>query len=111
MTVVNIAEHIPTEAQLAKKEADRERQQRNRAHKGGGHSHCLPRGTCPVANGESPAVTRDVTPTVTRDVGTGQDRTGQDGPGLERGSLLNVTRLSLDRATAPVVVRGGGGPR
>ena len=80
MTVVHILEHLPTESQLARKEADRERQQRNRAHRRGDHSLCVPGGHCDVANGEPPVVTRDVTANVTRDVGTGQDGTGQDGP-------------------------------
>lgn len=93
VTVVNILEHIPTEAQLAKKEADRERQQRNRAHKKGDHSLCVPGGHCDVANGKPSVVTRDVTATVTRDVGTGRDGTGQDRHGLRDSAQRDVSPL------------------
>lgn len=98
VTVVNIAEHIPSEAQLAKTAADRERQQRHRAHKKGDHSLCDPR-NCDVLRGGAPSVTRDVTPPVTRDVGTGRDGTGQARPRQGDSAERDSPEPELDQGT------------
>lgn len=96
VTVVDILDHLPTEAALARKEANRERQQRHwareRAHAAEDHSLCVTGGKCEAVNGPAWDITRDVAPTVTRDIGT-----GQDGPG--QGSSTPVTpRTRTDRA-------------
>jgi hypothetical protein len=69
--VVHIAEHVPPPhlRDEQRKAAQRERKARERAHRAGDHSTCLP--------DRCAHVTRDVTPPVTRDVGTGRDGTGQ----------------------------------
>ena len=83
MTVVGILEHLPTEATLVQTEKNRERQQRyrerERAHAAGDDSLRVPEGggKCEAVNGCAQDVTRDVTATVTRDVGTGRAGTGK----------------------------------
>ncbi|MGW9762510.1 hypothetical protein [Micrococcus aloeverae] len=95
VTVVNVLDHLPTEAALAKKEHDRERQRRHRererAHEAGDHALCVPGGKCKVVNGSPQDVTRDVTPTVTRDVGTGQDGPGQESSAPRDSNAPNMT--------------------
>lgn len=62
-------EHIPPPSVRDSAAASRVRKQRSRKHLTGDHSECQPK-YCEHA-------TRNVTPHVTRDTGTGQDRTGQ----------------------------------
>ena len=71
--VVQIDEHIPPPSVRQKAEADKLRKRRQRAHHAGDHSLCIPE-HCTA----SQPVTRDRERDVTRDTGTGQDRTGRD---------------------------------
>lgn len=68
--VIRIDDHIPPPSVRNKREADKLRKRRQRAHDAGDHSLCIA-DKCPHV---TPNVTRDVT----RDPGTGQDRTGRD---------------------------------
>ena len=71
LKLVQIGEHVPPPHQrdAARKEGQRERKRRERLHKDGDHSECLPE-HCEVA------MSHVVTGDVTRDPGTGRDRTG-----------------------------------
>jgi hypothetical protein len=68
-----IDEHIPPTYVRDNAKKSKIRMRRMRAHRSGDHSLCLP-DSCPAA----PPDSADVTSTVTRNAGTGQDRTGQD---------------------------------
>lgn len=71
VVVVRIDQHVPPAYIRENSEKSKIRMRRNRAHKKGDHSLCLPE-NCPGA------VAPDaVTGFVTRNTGTGQDRTGQ----------------------------------
>lgn len=63
--IVEIDQHYPPPHVVRKAEQDKLRKRRERAHKVGDHSMCLP-GNCP-----------HVTEDVTRDIGTGRDGTGR----------------------------------
>lgn len=91
VTVVNVLDHLPTEASLKRTRQNRERQRRSRAHRNGDHSLCQPDGGCEALGGAPAGVTRDVTAHVTRDVGTGRDGTGQDGHGLGDSAQRDVS--------------------
>ena len=84
-----VADHVPSQTVLDKKEAEAAKKRRQRAHARGDHSLCQER-NCPVIvpgdvpgdsdgmstpEGTSPA-------TVPGDVGTGQDRPGREDPSL-----------------------------
>lgn len=74
-----IDDHIPPPSVRESSEQSRIRKQRSRKHKNGDHSMCLPE-NCNKAPGTGDATegaSGDVTGDVTRDTGTGQDRTGQ----------------------------------
>ena len=76
-----IDDHIPPPSVRQSSERARIRKQRERRHKEGDHSMCLPEncaGAPPDGGGPGGGVTPNVTRDVTRDTGTGQDRTGQD---------------------------------
>lgn len=77
--VVRIADHIPPPSVRKASEAAKLRKRRERAHRAGDHSSCLP-GNCDRAPDSRPdeAVKREVTSDVTRDIGTGRDGTGPD---------------------------------
>lgn len=72
-TLLEIDAYLPSEATRRKTEDAKIRQRRKRAHDAGDHSTCLPR-HCDHAPRD---VTRDSHADVTRDVGTGRDRTGR----------------------------------
>jgi hypothetical protein len=95
-TLPRIGEHIPPpHMRDEKRKADQSaRKQRERAHKAGDHSLCLPDRPCRQA----------VTSDVTRDIGTGQDWTGQvtnrSNPALEaeedRTMVVDVTGWAVE---------------
>jgi hypothetical protein len=89
--LLRIEDHVPDSSIRKKTEQAKLRKRRERAHKAGDHSMCTPghcpdappatdamsRSSAPSSRGSHADVTRDVTPNVTRDVGTGQDGTGR----------------------------------
>jgi hypothetical protein len=73
MRVVHITEHVPPPHMRdeTRKASQRDRKRRERLHKQGDHTYCLP--------DNCPSITADpVTGEVTRDAGTGRDGTGRD---------------------------------
>ena len=77
--VGSIDEHIPPPSVRQEAERAKIRKRRSRAHKDGDHSMCLPENCDKVkVNTSTGEVTSHVTRDVTSDIGTGQDRTGQD---------------------------------
>lgn len=76
-TVVEVDSHLPSEASRKKTADAAARQKRKRKHDAGDHSTCLER-YCDQAPRD---VTRDSHADVTRDVGTGRDRTGRASTG------------------------------
>lgn len=71
--LVEIEDHVPPPSVRKASELGKFRMRRSRAHKAGDHSLCLPK-NCEQVDPASSDVTRDVT----RNTGTGRDRTGQD---------------------------------
>jgi hypothetical protein len=67
LRIVEIHEHVPPPSVRQKAENDKIRKRRERAHKAGDHSMCLPDHCSRIS----------VTSEVTRDLGTGRDRTGR----------------------------------
>lgn len=103
--VVRIADHIPPPSVRKASEAAKLRKRRERAHKAGDHSSCLPE-NCDQAPGSPPVdpVTGEVTVDVTRDIGTGRDGTGQD-----MGDVTEVdpwADLPVRRPGSPAPVEG-----
>lgn len=94
--VPRIADHIPPPHIRKNAEQTKIRMSRLRAHKAGDHSKCLP-GNCPEA-----PVTGSVTAEVTRNTGTGRDRTGllTEAPTSER-SLSSVPALPAEGSICP----------
>lgn len=75
--LVEIDEHVPSAAQRERKERDKLRKRRERAHAKGDHSLCI-RESCSAARNTSEHVTRTVQGNFLQTVGTGQDRQGQE---------------------------------
>lgn len=73
--VGRIEEHIPPPSVRENSSKTKVRMQRHRKHKNGDHSECLTEHCDQVSVNTS---TGEVTGVVTRNTGTGQDRTGQD---------------------------------
>jgi len=69
--VVDVDDHLPSEASRKRTQKNREYKQRQRRHQAGDHSTCLPK-NCPLA----PSVSADGQGNVSADVGTGRDGTG-----------------------------------
>lgn len=92
-----IDDHLPPPSVRNRKEAQNQRKSRSRAHQVGNHSHCIPE-NC------DRAPKREVTSDVTRDPGTGQDRTGRDRSLDREGSSVQPQSVTDQPVTSwPVV--------
>lgn len=74
--LTQIDDHIPPPSVRENSEKSKVRMKRMRQHRLGDHSTCLP-DNCPEAGVVAAEVSPPVTGDVTRNTGTGQDRTGQ----------------------------------
>lgn len=94
--VVEIEHHVPPPhlRDEARKQASRERKARERAHKAGDHSYCLP-DHCQSAS-------HPVASEVTRDVGTGRDGTGRAGAQQSEDDLGTPDSAGTSWATVAV---------
>lgn len=95
-----IGDHVPPPHVRNAADAAKVRMRRSRAHKTGDHSLCLPE-NCPDAPHVAGDVTRNVADPerVTRNPGTGRDRTGQ----APKGSVTEVQPELLDHVTGEVL--------
>ncbi|SDH75413.1 hypothetical protein [Agrococcus jejuensis] len=75
--VKQIDQHLPAPHVRRQTEQAKIRKRRERAHRAGDHSLCSPE-RCEALGAPARDVTQEVTPHVTRDVGTGRDGTGLD---------------------------------
>lgn len=96
--LLRLEQHIPSPSVRENAERSKIRMRRHRKHKNGDHSECLPE-TCSHAHEG-----RNATAPVTRNTGTGQDRTGQDKAGVTE-PFENAEQVSI----WPVAVPGGKG--
>lgn len=102
--VAHIDEHIPPPSVRNASDGAKVRKQRERAHKNGDHSTCLPDHCKHVhVDEQTGVVTGDVTTNVTRDTRTGQDGTGQLS-GQEVSSLTSDEQAAEDAWFNPAPV-------
>lgn len=99
--VVKIDEHIPPPSVREASSQAKVRMQRARKHRNGDHSECRP-DHCPLST-----VPSNVTQLVTRNTGTGQDRTGLDKAPRSESEKDAAWRVGLDPAECSTPGCGG----
>ncbi|WP_420112335.1 hypothetical protein [Pseudactinotalea sp.] len=100
--VVRIDDHIPPPSVRQASKAAKLRKRRERAHKAGDHSTCLPENCdqAPVSRPDE-AVTAEVTGEVTRDIGSGRDGTGRDVTGIDVSDVTEAVSVQWEPARVP----------